>query len=177
MVKNAGMSECPNCKGSGRIMEYEWESLGSGRPLHEPIREKQGRPVTCKRCKGSGYVDLEEEAKYYAAYHAEFLARKEKEAEEQLAKKAAKLAAAATWAAAVERIQTQNREMKGKFRFATDHTLEPPADSTKKPENKATLRPSIAEQLAILAKLRSEGSLTEKEFQTLKTRLISGDEL
>lgn len=33
---------------------------------------------------------------------------------------------------------------------------------------------SIAEQLAVLAKLRSEGSLTEQEFQTLKTRLIVG---
>ena len=34
--------------------------------------------------------------------------------------------------------------------------------------------PSIADQLAVLAKLRKEGSLTEQEFQTLKTRLISG---
>jgi hypothetical protein len=37
--------------------------------------------------------------------------------------------------------------------------------------------PSIADQLAVLAKLRKEGSLTEQEFQTLKTRLISGDKL
>lgn len=37
--------------------------------------------------------------------------------------------------------------------------------------------PNIADQLAILAKLRKEGSLTEQEFQTLKTRLISGDKL
>ena len=169
MVKNAGMSECPNCKGSGREwLEVGSQSLGSGRPLHAPIRETQWRPATCQRCKGSGYVDLEEEAKREAAHHAEFLARKEKEAEEQLAKKAANLAAA------VEPLLTQNREIERKFRFATDHTLEPPADSTKKPKIKATLRPSIAEQLAILAKLRSEDSLTEKEFQTLKTRLISG---
>jgi hypothetical protein len=33
---------------------------------------------------------------------------------------------------------------------------------------------SIAEQLALLAKLRKEGSLTEEEFQTLKNRLIDG---
>lgn len=37
--------------------------------------------------------------------------------------------------------------------------------------------PSIADQLAVLAKLCKEGSLTEQEFQTLKTRLISGDKL
>ncbi len=37
--------------------------------------------------------------------------------------------------------------------------------------------PNIADQLAVLAKLRKEGSLTEQEFQTLKTRLISGDKL
>ena len=36
---------------------------------------------------------------------------------------------------------------------------------------------SVAEQLAVLAKLRKEGSLTEQEFQALKTRLISGDKL
>lgn len=34
--------------------------------------------------------------------------------------------------------------------------------------------PSIADQLAVLAKLRKEGSLTEQEFQTLKARLIDG---
>lgn len=34
--------------------------------------------------------------------------------------------------------------------------------------------PSIADQLAVLAKLLKEGSLTKEEFQTLKTRLISG---
>lgn len=33
--------------------------------------------------------------------------------------------------------------------------------------------PSIADQLAVLAKLLKEGSLTKEEFQTLKTRLIS----
>lgn len=37
--------------------------------------------------------------------------------------------------------------------------------------------PSIADQLAVLAKLRKEGSLTEQEFQALKTRLISGEKL
>ena len=35
---------------------------------------------------------------------------------------------------------------------------------------------SGAEQLLVLAKLRKEGALTEQEFQTLKTRLISGDD-
>lgn len=34
--------------------------------------------------------------------------------------------------------------------------------------------PSIADQLAVLAKLFKEGSLTKEEFQQLKTRLISG---
>jgi hypothetical protein len=34
--------------------------------------------------------------------------------------------------------------------------------------------PTIADQLVVLAKLHKEGSLTEQEFQTLKTRLISG---
>jgi len=34
--------------------------------------------------------------------------------------------------------------------------------------------PSIAEQLVLLARLRSDGALTEQEFQTLKSRLISG---
>jgi hypothetical protein len=34
--------------------------------------------------------------------------------------------------------------------------------------------PSIAEQLVMLAKLRSDGALTEQEFQTLKNRLVSG---
>ena len=34
--------------------------------------------------------------------------------------------------------------------------------------------PSIADQLAVLAKLRDEGSLTETEFIALKTRLIFG---
>jgi hypothetical protein len=34
--------------------------------------------------------------------------------------------------------------------------------------------PTVAEQLAQLAKLYSEGALTAREFQTLKTRLISG---
>ena len=36
--------------------------------------------------------------------------------------------------------------------------------------------PTIADQLVVLAKLRKEGALTEQEFQTLKTRLISSDE-
>ncbi len=36
---------------------------------------------------------------------------------------------------------------------------------------------SVAEQLAVLAELREQGSLTEQEFQTLKNRLISGDKL
>ena len=36
--------------------------------------------------------------------------------------------------------------------------------------------PTIADQLVVLAKLRKEGALTEQEFQTLKTRLISGDD-
>lgn len=35
--------------------------------------------------------------------------------------------------------------------------------------------PSIADQLAVLAKLFKEGALTKEEFQHLKTRLISGD--
>jgi len=34
--------------------------------------------------------------------------------------------------------------------------------------------PSIADQLAALAKLLTEGVLTKEEFQTLKARLISG---
>jgi hypothetical protein len=34
--------------------------------------------------------------------------------------------------------------------------------------------PSIAEQLVLLAKLHSDGALTEQEFQTLKNRLMSG---
>ena len=162
MVKNAGMSECPECKGSGRGWLAEGsQSLGSGRPLHEPIQEQQWRPVTCQRCKGSGYVDLKEEAKRDAAHHAEFLARKEKEAEEQLAKKAANLVAAAKRAAEVERLQPLNREMERSLRLFTE----------KRNEKR------VAEQLASLAKLRSEGSLTEKEFQTLKTRLISGGKL
>ena len=33
---------------------------------------------------------------------------------------------------------------------------------------------SIAEQLVLLVKLRSDGTLTEQEFQTLKNRLVSG---
>lgn len=37
--------------------------------------------------------------------------------------------------------------------------------------------PSIADQLAVLAKLFKEGSLTKEEFQHLKSRLISGGEL
>jgi hypothetical protein len=37
--------------------------------------------------------------------------------------------------------------------------------------------PSVAEQLVQLAKLYSEGALTEREFQTLKNRLISGGNL
>jgi hypothetical protein len=34
--------------------------------------------------------------------------------------------------------------------------------------------PTVAEQLVQLAKLYSAGALTDQEFQTLKTRLISG---
>ena len=34
--------------------------------------------------------------------------------------------------------------------------------------------PSITEQLEVLAKLFKEGAITKEEFQTLKTRLISG---
>ena len=34
--------------------------------------------------------------------------------------------------------------------------------------------PSIAEQLVLLAKLHSDGALTEQEFQTLKNRLVLG---
>lgn len=37
-----------------------------------------------------------------------------------------------------------------------------------------TTSPNVAEQLALLARLHSEGSLTEREFQALKDRLISG---
>lgn len=42
---------------------------------------------------------------------------------------------------------------------------------------KKTSRLSIAEQLALLTELYERGSLTEQEFQTLKSRLISGGEL
>jgi hypothetical protein len=37
--------------------------------------------------------------------------------------------------------------------------------------------PTIAEQLVLLAKLRSDGALTEQEFQTLKNRLMSDENL
>jgi hypothetical protein len=37
--------------------------------------------------------------------------------------------------------------------------------------------PSIADQLAVLARLFREGSITKKEFEILKSRLISGGEL
>ena len=33
---------------------------------------------------------------------------------------------------------------------------------------------SIAEQIVLLVKLRSDGALTEQEFQTLKNRLVLG---
>ena len=33
---------------------------------------------------------------------------------------------------------------------------------------------SVAEQIVLLVKLRSDGSLTEQEFQTLKNRLVLG---
>ena len=47
--------------------------------------------------------------------------------------------------------------------------------SATKKSSKVSSRLSIAEQLAVLAELRERGALTEQEFQTLKTRLISGD--
>jgi hypothetical protein len=37
--------------------------------------------------------------------------------------------------------------------------------------------PSIADQLAVLARLFREGSITKEEFEILKSRLISGGEL
>ncbi len=46
--------------------------------------------------------------------------------------------------------------------------------STPKKKSSESSRLSIAEQLVVLAGLRFEGSITEQEFQTLKTRLISG---
>lgn len=46
--------------------------------------------------------------------------------------------------------------------------------SAPRPKSQKSSRLSIAEQLAVLAELREQGSLTEQEFQTLKTRLISG---
>lgn len=40
--------------------------------------------------------------------------------------------------------------------------------------SKPSSRLSIAEQLALLTELHERGSLTEQEFQTLKSQLISG---
>jgi hypothetical protein len=37
--------------------------------------------------------------------------------------------------------------------------------------------PTIAEQLVLLSKLRSDGALTEHEFQTLKNRLMSDEKI
>lgn len=47
--------------------------------------------------------------------------------------------------------------------------------SSPRPKSQKSTGLSVAEQLAVLADLREQGSLTEQEFQTLKTRLISGD--
>lgn len=47
--------------------------------------------------------------------------------------------------------------------------------STQKSEPQNLLAINIAEQLELLASLRSSGALSEQEFQTVKNRLISGE--
>lgn len=47
--------------------------------------------------------------------------------------------------------------------------------SSPRPKSQKSSGLSVAEQLAVLADLREQGSLTEQEFQTMKNRLISGD--
>jgi hypothetical protein len=48
--------------------------------------------------------------------------------------------------------------------------------STPKKKQARLSQMSTAEQLAVLAELHERGSLTVQEFQTLKTRLISGND-
>ena len=50
----------------------------------------------------------------------------------------------------------------------------PPAPRIKKIKSQDSSVLSIAEQLVLLAELRDSGALTEQEFQSLKSRLISG---
>ena len=50
----------------------------------------------------------------------------------------------------------------------------PPAPRIKKIKSQDSSVLSIAEQLVLLAQLRDSGALTEQEFQSLKSRLISG---
>ena len=50
----------------------------------------------------------------------------------------------------------------------------PPAPRIKKINSPDSSVLSIAEQLVLLAQLRDSGALTEQEFQSLKSRLISG---
>ena len=50
----------------------------------------------------------------------------------------------------------------------------PPAPRVKKIKSQDSSVLSIAEQLVLLAQLRDSGALTEQEFQSLKSRLISG---
>ena len=51
----------------------------------------------------------------------------------------------------------------------------PPAPRIKKIKLQDSSVLSIAEQLVLLAQLRDSGALTEQEFESLKSRLISGE--
>lgn len=65
-----------------------------------------------------------------------------------------------------------------KFRAGESHKCKKKRTTSPKAtrQNTTIVTPalSVAEQLAVLAKLRKDGSLTEQEFATLKSRLISG---
>ena len=148
------MKKCPRCKGTGRT-EIQKFSLGMG-----PIRPPETEPCNYRKCGGKGFYafDPREEAK---------LDKEEADRERRRIQRNAEVVASTKNHVPIPPRPTPTP---GAGRDELQRRI---AAGPKKKQAK-TSRLSIAEQLAVLAKLRSEGSLTEKEFQTLKTQLISG---
>ncbi len=71
---------------------------------------------------------------------------------------------------APKRPQESQRGVRGLGYFAH----KPPTPRIKKIKSQASSALSIAEQLLLLAQLRDSGALTEWEFESLKSQLISG---
>ena len=159
-IPNRGVEmikKCPNCKGTGRVGVSDW-SMGSGR-VDAPQKTE---PCNYRKCGGNGSYAFDpiEEAK---------LDREEAESDARHSR-----ATAERMKETVAYFKEHGPSIRAKQKSESDELWRRLAAGPKQKFSPKSSRLGIVNQLAVLAKLRKEGSLTEQEFQTLKTRLISG---